>query len=95
MRSYIVPVLLAFLVHAAAFLLISMNWDQPAQPTRSLPRHIQAKMIDLEALARQRAEREQMARQQAEQQRKAEQARKLREREQVEQRQQALARKQA
>lgn len=95
MRSYILPFLLASVVHAAAFSLISMNWDRPAEPVRSAPRHIQAEMIDLKALAQQQAAQEQIARQQAEQQRKAEEARKRSEREAVEQRQQELARKQA
>jgi colicin import membrane protein len=91
MRSYILPFMLAFVVHAAAFSLISMNWDRPAEPVRSAPRHIQAEMIDLKALAQQQAAQEQIARQQA----KAEEARQRREREAVEQRQQELARKQA
>ncbi|WP_206841350.1 cell envelope integrity protein TolA [Marinobacterium iners] len=95
MRSYILPFMLAFVVHAAAFSLISMNWDRPAEPVRSAPRHIQAEMIDLKALAQQQAAQEQIARQQAEQKRKAEEARQRREREAVEQRQQELARKQA
>lgn len=91
MRSYILPFMLAFVVHAAAFSLISMNWDRPAEQVRSAPRHIQAEMIDLKALAQQQAAQEQIARQQA----KAEEARQRREREAVEQRQQELARKQA
>ncbi len=95
MRSYILPFMLAFVVHAAAFSLISMNWDRPAEPVRSAPRHIQAEMIDLKALAQQQAAQEQIARQQAEQKRNAEEARQRREREAVEQRQQELARKQA
>lgn len=95
MRSYFLPAVLAFIVHAAAFSLISMNWDRPAEPVRSAPRHIQAEMIDLKALAKQQAAQEQIARQQAEQQRKAEQARQQREREAAEKRQQELARKQA
>lgn len=95
MRSYILPFMLAFVVHAAAFSLISMNWDRPAESVRSAPRHIQAEMIDLKALAQQQAAQEQIARQQAEQKRKAEEARQRREREAVEQRQQELARKQA
>ncbi|MET3998931.1 cell envelope integrity protein TolA [Marinobacterium sp. MBR-109] len=95
MRSYILPSILALIVHAVAFSLIAMNWDRPAEPVRSAPRHIQAEMIDLKALAQQQAAQEQIARQQAEQQRKAEEARKRSEREAVEQRQQELARKQA
>lgn len=94
-RSYILPSLLAFLVHAAAFSLIAMNWDRAPEPVRSAPRHIQAEMIDLKALAQQQAAKEQIARQQAEQQRKAEEARQRQEREAAEQRRQELARKQA
>jgi len=95
MRSYIVPCILALLVHAAAFSLISLNWDRVPETPRSAPRHIQAEMIDLKALAQHQAKQEQIARQQAEQQRKAEEARLQQEREAAAKRQQELARQKA
>lgn len=95
MRSYILPCILALLVHGAAFSLIAMNWDRVPEAPRSAPRHIQAEMIDLRALAQQQAKQEQIARQQAEQQRRAEEARLQQEREAEARRRQELERQKA
>ncbi|GAA0784667.1 colicin import membrane protein [Marinobacterium sediminicola] len=95
-RSYIVPFILAFAVHAVALLLLSAHWIDHSEPTHQVPRHIEAQMIDLTALAKREAEKARIAEEQA---RKAEQQRQaeLRKQEQAaaEKRRQELAKRQA
>ncbi len=95
-RSYIVPFLLALGVHALVLVLLSTHWIDHAEPRRQVPRHIEAQMIDLTALAKRQAEQARIAEEkvrQAEQVRQAE--RKRQEQVAAEKRQQELARRQA
>ena len=95
-RSYILPTVLALGVHALVLVLLGTHWIDHAEPQRMVPRHIEAQMVDLTALAEREAERARVANEQAQQ---AEQARKAERRRQeqaaAEQRKQELAKRKA
>lgn len=95
-RSYIVPFLLALGVHAGVLVLLGTHWIDHAEPRRQVPRHIEAQMIDLSALAKREAEQARIAEETA---RKAEQAqqaeRKRQEQAAAEKRRQELVQRQA
>ncbi|SEG01659.1 cell envelope integrity protein TolA [Marinobacterium lutimaris] len=84
-RGYILPTILATLLHVVILGALLTHWVGKAEPERSMPRHIQAKMIDLEALSQQSSQsapppaqpdrQEQERAQQREEARQAEQAR--------------------
>lgn len=89
-RGYILPTILATLLHVVILGGLLTHWVGTAEPERRTPRHIQAKMIDLEALTQQSGKsappptqpdqqeerkQEQAQAQQREEARKAEQAR--------------------
>ncbi|MBA4502013.1 cell envelope integrity protein TolA [Marinobacterium marinum] len=95
-RSYIVPFVLALGVHAAVLALLSTHWMGHDEPQRKVPRHIEAQMIDLTALARREAEQAHIAEERAREAEQAQQAeRKRQERVAAEQRRQELAKQQA
>ncbi|WP_432695424.1 cell envelope integrity protein TolA [Marinobacterium sp. YM272] len=52
LRGYILPTILATLLHVVILGGLLTHWVGTAEPERRTPRHIQAKMIDLEALTR-------------------------------------------
>lgn len=99
-RSYVLPVILATLVHLVMLALIAAQWFDFSEPPRPQPRHLQARMIDLSSLQPDQAAAQQAAEQaraqeqarQAEQQRQeqsvAEQQRQDDQRQQVEQQRQ-------
>ncbi|WP_277253098.1 hypothetical protein [Neptunomonas phycophila] len=60
-RSYILPVVLALLVHICVVLLLVPHWFQQKQDPRQTPRHIQATMIDLKSLATEVSNQQQIA----------------------------------
>lgn len=95
-RSYIVPTLLALGLHAGVLVLLGTHWIDHAEPKRQLPRHIEAQMVDLSALARQRAEQARLAEEQARQAQQAREAERRRQEQQAaERRKQELARQRA
>ncbi|SIQ29582.1 cell envelope integrity protein TolA [Marinobacterium stanieri] len=95
-RSYILPTFLALLIHGLVLALLSTHWIDHSEPKRSMPRHIQAQMIDLNALAERQAEQERITQEKAKQA-EAAKAKAQREREQAaaEKRRQELERKKA
>ncbi|WP_075172318.1 cell envelope integrity protein TolA [Neptunomonas phycophila] len=89
-RSYILPIVLALLVHVCVVLLLVPHWFQHKQDPRQTPRHIQATMIDLKSLATEVANQQQIAEAKEEAaQKQAEQARQAAELEKQEQAEQA------
>ncbi len=96
LRSYILPTFLALLIHGLVLVLLSTHWIDHSEPKRSMPRHINAQMIDLNALAQRQAELEQATQEKARQEAAAE-AKAQREKEQAaaEKRRQELERKKA
>lgn len=95
-RGYIVPFLLALAVHAGVLVLLGTHWIDHAEPRRMVPRHIEAQMIDLNALAHREAERARAAEEQARQAEKVRTAERQREQQQAaEKRKQELARREA
>ncbi|GAA0686791.1 hypothetical protein GCM10009104_10930 [Marinobacterium maritimum] len=95
-RSYIVPFLLALGVHAGVLVLLGTHWIDHAEPRRQVPRHIEAQMIDLTALAKREAEQARVAEEKARQAEQARQAeRKRQEQAAAEKRRQELAKRQA
>ncbi|MBV0932204.1 cell envelope integrity protein TolA [Marinobacterium weihaiense] len=95
-RSYIIPFILALGVHAGALVLLGTHWvDQEATPQRMTPRHIEAQMIDLTALAQRQAEKERAAREQARAEEQARAAERRRMQQAEDKRRQALERRKA
>ena len=94
-RSYILPVLLASVVHLTVFVLIGSHWEstEPSRPRP--PQHIEAKMIDLKALAERQQEQERIAQEQLQQAEQARQAERKKQEQAAEQRKQELAKRQA
>lgn len=93
-RSYIVPFMLALGVHALVLILLGTHWIDHAEPRRQIPRHIEAQMIDLTALAQRQAEQHRAAEEKAKQVEQSREAERQR-RESAERRKQELARRQA
>lgn len=46
-RSYLGPILLAFVLHAIVIFLLAEQWFEPSAEHRPVPRHINARMVDL------------------------------------------------
>jgi colicin import membrane protein len=59
-RSYLLPTLLAALVHALVLVVISGVWIGQEVDRKAQPRHIEARMVDLSALAEKKAAEEQL-----------------------------------
>ncbi|MCP4598586.1 cell envelope integrity protein TolA [Neptuniibacter sp.] len=71
--SYLLPIILATLLHVVVVALLAQSWFEHEDPVRKVPRHVQAQIVDLKtqkAQAKQAAEAK--ARKKAEQRRKAE-----------------------
>ena len=71
--SYLVPTLLAVALHVVVVALLAESWFEHEEGVRKVPRHVQARVVDLttqKALKKEAAEAK--ARQKAEQRRKAE-----------------------
>ncbi len=64
--SYIIPILLALILHGGLLLLLIPHWFQQDDPYKKRqPRHIQAEMIDLKALMNQETLQKEFAAEQA------------------------------
>ena len=59
-RSYLLPTLFAALVHALVLVVISGVWIGQEVDRKAQPRHIEARMVDLSALAEKKAAEEQL-----------------------------------
>jgi colicin import membrane protein len=71
--SYILPTLLAVFLHVVVVALLANSWFEHEEASKKVPRHVQARIVDLtshKALKKEAAEAK--ARQKAEQRRKAE-----------------------
>ena len=64
-RSYLLPTLFAALVHALVLVVISGVWIGQEVDRKAQPRHIEAQMVDLSALAEKRAAEEKLMRDKA------------------------------
>ncbi len=59
-RSYLLPILFAALVHALVLVVISGVWIGQEVDRKAQPRHIEARMVDLSALAEKKAAEEKL-----------------------------------
>ncbi|MGB1172693.1 MAG: hypothetical protein ACPG4H_03115, partial [Marinobacterium sp.] len=59
-RSYLLPTLFAALVHALVLVVISGVWIGQEVDRKAQPRHIEARMVDLSALAEKKAAEEKL-----------------------------------
>lgn len=59
-RSYLLPTLFAAMVHALVLVVISGVWIGQEVDRKAQPRHIEARMVDLSALAEKKAAEEQL-----------------------------------
>lgn len=64
-RSYLLPTLFAALVHALVLVVISGVWIGQEVDRKAQPRHIEARMVDLSALAEKKAAEEKLMRDKA------------------------------
>lgn len=94
-RSYIVPFLCASVLHLSLFIFLGMHWEGPEMPKPKTPQYIDAKMIDLNALAEHRQEQERIAQDKARKVEQARQAEQQRQEKAAEQRRQELAQQKA
>ncbi|MGH1462536.1 MAG: cell envelope integrity protein TolA [Neptuniibacter sp.] len=71
--SYVIPTLLAVVLHAIVVALLAQSWFEHEDVTRKVPRHVQAQIVDLKTQkALKKSASEAKARKKAEQLRKAE-----------------------
>ena len=73
LRSYIVPTLLALLLHAGIVAVTASTWFDPEpESVRVMPRHIKAELVDLRALQQDKAKAEQEAKRKRDAKKRAE-----------------------
>lgn len=57
--SYLVPTILAVLLHGVVIVLLAQSWFEHHEEVRKTPRHVQAQVVDLKSqAARKKAETE-------------------------------------
>ncbi|MGB0468676.1 MAG: hypothetical protein ACPGF7_14255, partial [Pontibacterium sp.] len=49
-KSYLVPLLLALLVHAVVVFVLAEQWFEPEKVQSHKPRHVNAQLVDLKSL---------------------------------------------
>lgn len=70
--SYLIPSLLALILHGVVIVLLAQSWFEHDDPQRKVPRHVQATIVDMsEKKAQRKAASEAKAKQKADLQRKA------------------------
>ena len=69
--SYLIPTVLAVILHAAVVVLLAQSWFEHSETSRTVPRHVQAQIVDLKSQkAKSQAAAQAKARKKADEQRK-------------------------
>lgn len=69
--SYLIPTVLAVILHAAVVVLLAQSWFEHSETSRTVPRHVQAQIVDLKSQkAQSQAAAQAKARKKADEQRK-------------------------